>query len=163
METLKVLRHTQFFARGEIVTINKLREFYTEHALAEYIKYGYLEHHKIDESILKYKTIKYATFGHTINVTLEKTKLISKSRVTIITADHTHIPSELMCHLLRELYPQGSSFIPLDSRYSDPVTVDTDTNAAFKKQEGTSAWHYKDQVIFTNGRFAARLRNKKEF
>ena len=37
-----VVRHVQFYAKSERVSLNDLRKFFTLQAIASYIKYGYL-------------------------------------------------------------------------------------------------------------------------
>jgi len=36
-------RHIMFFAIGEEVTEIKLKKFFTDHAISEFIKYGYIK------------------------------------------------------------------------------------------------------------------------
>jgi hypothetical protein len=43
----KVIRHIQFYAKSEILSLEQLAKFFTPHAVKEYIKYGYLE--KVEE------------------------------------------------------------------------------------------------------------------
>jgi len=42
--TFKVERHVMFFAKTEIVTLERLKEFFTQEAIDSFIKYGYLKH-----------------------------------------------------------------------------------------------------------------------
>jgi hypothetical protein len=39
----KVERHVMFFAKTEIVTLERLKEFFTQEAIDSFIKYGYLK------------------------------------------------------------------------------------------------------------------------
>lgn len=41
--TFKVERHVMFFAKTEIVTLERLKEFFTQEAIDSFIKYGYLK------------------------------------------------------------------------------------------------------------------------
>lgn len=41
--SFKVQRHVMFFAKTEVVTLERLKEFFTQEAIDSFIKYGYLK------------------------------------------------------------------------------------------------------------------------
>lgn len=46
MTEYKILRPCLWFAKDDIITIEKLKEYYTEQAIRSLLQYGYIQVHK---------------------------------------------------------------------------------------------------------------------